>query len=114
MASNNTVRIFFIFLFSTLVFSACTRIASSELGLGLLPSIDAYDTRDTILDVITETVDRPDSLRIYASDDHILGTITNDPAFGSTTASMYFQVKPSFFPFFIPGSKDSLVVDSAI
>ncbi|TRZ76485.1 MAG: DUF4270 family protein [Chitinophagaceae bacterium] len=114
MVSNNTVRIFIISLFSTLLFSACTRIGSSELGLGLLPSMDAYNTKDTILDVITETVDRPDSMRVYGSDDHVLGNITNDPIFGTTNASMYFQVKPNFFPFFIAGSKDSLVVDSAI
>lgn len=114
MVSNNTVRIFIISLFSTLLFSACTRIGSSELGLGLLPSMDAYNTKDTILDVITETVDRTDSMRVYASDDHVLGNITNDPVFGTTNASMYFQVKPSFFPFFIAGNKDSLIVDSAV
>ncbi|MEY4052595.1 MAG: hypothetical protein RIR64_1580 [Bacteroidota bacterium] len=114
MVSNNTIRIFIISLFSTLVFSACTRIGTSELGLGLLPSMDAYNTKDTTLDVITETVDRPDSMRVYGSDDHIVGNITNDPIFGTTNASMYFQVKPSFFPFFITGSKDSLVVDSAV
>jgi hypothetical protein len=114
MVSNNTVRIFIISLFSTLMFSACTRISTSELGLGLLPSMDAYNTKDTTLDVITETVDRPDSMRVYGSDDHVVGTITNDPAFGTTNASMFFQMKPSFFPFFISGSKDSLVVDSAI
>ena len=114
MASNNTVRIFIISLFSTLLLSACTRIGSSELGLGLLPSMDAYNTKDTIIDVITESVDRPDSMRVYGSDDHVLGTITNDPAFGTTNASMFFQMKPSFFPFFITGSKDSLVVDSAV
>lgn len=114
MVSNYTIRIFIISLFSTLVFSACTRIGSSELGLGLLPSMDAYNTKDTILDVITETLDRPDSMRVYASDDHVLGNITNDPIFGTTNASMYFQVRPNFFPFFIAGSKDSLVVDSAI
>jgi len=114
MASNNTVRIFIISLFSTLMFSACTRITSSELGLGLLPSMDAYNTKDTIIDVITESVDRPDSMRVYGSDDHIVGTITNDPSFGTTNASMFFQMKPSFFPFFIAGSKDSLVVDSAV
>ena len=96
------------------MFSACTRISTSELGLGLLPSMDAYNTKDTTLDVITETVDRPDSMRVYGSDDHVVGTITNDPAFGTTNASMFFQMKPSFFPFFISGSKDSLVVDSAI
>ena len=114
MALNNTVRIFIISLFSTLLLSACTRIGSSELGLGLLPSMDAYNTKDTILDVITETLDRPDSMRVYASDDHVLGNITNDPIFGTTNASMYFQLKPGFFPYFIAGNKDSLVVDSAI
>jgi hypothetical protein len=114
MVSNYTIRIFFISLFSTLLFSACTRIGTSELGLGLLPSMDAYNTKDTILDVITETLDRTDSLRVFATDDHVLGNITNDPIFGTTNASMYFQLKPSFFPFFIAGNKDSLVVDSAI
>ena len=114
MALNNTVRIFIISLFSTLLLSACTRISSSELGLGLLPSMDAYNTKDTILDVITETLDRTDSMRVYGTDDHVLGNITNDPIFGTTNASMYFQVKPSFFPFFIAGNKESLVVDSAI
>jgi hypothetical protein len=114
MVSNNTIRIFFISLFSTLLFSACTRIETSELGLGLLPSMDAYNTKDTLLDVITETLERTDSMRVYPTDDHVLGNITNDPIFGTTNASMYFQVKPSFFPFFIAGSKDSLVVDSAV
>ena len=114
MVSNFSVRLFFISIFSALVFSACTRVSTSELGLGLLPSIDAFNTKDTTLDVITETVDRPDSTRVYGTDDHIIGSITDDPAFGTTNASMFFQMKPSFFPFFIAGSKDSLVVDSAI
>jgi hypothetical protein len=114
MVSNNTIRIFIISLFSTLVFSACTRIGTSELGLGLLPSMDAYNTKDTVLDVITESLERTDSMRVYPTDDHVLGNITNDPIFGTTNATMYFQLRPSFFPFFIAGSKDSLVVDSAI
>jgi hypothetical protein len=114
MVSNNTIRIFIISLFSTLLFSACTRIETSELGLGLLPSMDAYNTKDTLLDVITETLERTDSMRVYPTDDHVLGNITNDPIFGTTNASMYFQVKPSSFPFFIAGSKDSIVVDSAV
>ena len=114
MLSNNTIKIFFLSLFSTLVFAACTRIDTSELGLGLLPSMDAYNTKDTILDVITETLERTDTMRVYATDDHVLGNITNDPIFGTTNASMYFQLQPSFFPFYIAGSKDSLVVDSAV
>ena len=100
MALNNIVRNLSVILIGTFLFSACTRIGSTEMGLGLLPSTDAFNTKDTILDVETETVDKPDTLRVYGTDDHVVGTITNDPVFGTTTASMYFQLKPSFFPFY--------------
>lgn len=97
-----------------LLFSACTRISTSELGLGLLPSLDNINTKDTFLDVETETGDLPDSLRIYASDDHVFGEINNDPLFGNTKATMFFQVSPDFFPFYIQGNRDSVFVDSAV
>jgi hypothetical protein len=84
------------------------------MGLGLLPSADSFNTKDTILSVETVTVDRPDSLRVYGSDDHIVGTITNDVLFGSTTASLYFNLKPAYFPYTTRGSIDSLKVDSAV
>jgi hypothetical protein len=114
MASNNIVKNIAVILFIGFIFSACTRIGTTEMGLGLLPSMDSFNTKDTILDVETETVDRPDSLRIYGSDDHVVGTLTNDPIFGTTTASMYFQLKPTYFPFYIRGTKDSVIVDSAV
>jgi hypothetical protein len=95
-----------------LLFS-CTRISTSELGLDFL-SQDAISTRDTILDVETETVVMEDSLRIYPSDQQVLGDITNDPLFGSTSASLFLQLKPGFYPFFIRGTKDSIIVDSAV
>ena len=114
MASNIIVKRFSTILFISFLFSACTRIGTTEMGLGLLPSMDAFNTKDTILDVETETADRPDSLRIYGGDDQIVGTISNDPMFGTTTASMYFQLKPSFFPYYTRGSKDSVIVDSAV
>lgn len=114
MASNNIIRNIRVLFFAGFLFTACTRIGTTELGLGLLPSMDAYNTKDTVLEVETMTVDRPDSLRVYGSDDHIVGTITNDPIFGSTTASMYFQLKPSYFPYNRRGAKDSVVIDSAV
>lgn len=114
MASTHTVKKFSIFLFSIIMFSACTRISTSEIGLGLLPSMDAVNTKDTIFDVETQTVEYPDSLRIYGTDEHVLGSISNDPMFGTTQASMYFQLKPSYFPFYIPGQKDSVTIDSAV
>ena len=114
MALNNLAKRISVILFVSFLFSACTRIGTTEMGLGLLPSADAFNTKDTILTVETETVDRPDSLRVYGSDDQVVGTITNDALFGSTTASVYFNLKPTYFPFLFSGSKDSLIVDSAV
>ena len=115
MASNNIVkRIGFFVLFISVLSSACTRITNSELGLGLLPSLDAINTKDTIIEVETETVDMPDSLKIYGSDLHVVGELNNDPLFGKTKATMFFQLLPSYFPFYFPGSVDSITVDSAV
>lgn len=114
MASNNIVRNFFISFSSVLIFSACTKVGTTDLGLGLLPSLDYFNTKDTSLDVITMTVDYPDTLRVYAGDYHVVGSITDDAVFGTTKASMFFQLKPDFFPFYIPGRMDSLEVDSAV
>ncbi len=114
MASNILVKRIATVLFISFLFTACTRIGTTEMGLGLLPSMDAFNTKDTILDVETETVDRPDSLRIYGQDEQVVGVINNDPLFGATTASMYFQLSPSYFPFYLRGSKDSIVIDSAV
>jgi hypothetical protein len=114
MAAYNIVRSVSVTLFIGFLFSACTRIGTTELGLGLLPSMDSYNTKDTILDVETETADRPDSTLFYGSDDNVVGNITNDQLFGTTAATMFFQLKPSYFPYYTRGSKDSLVVDSAV
>ncbi|MCK9403145.1 MAG: DUF4270 domain-containing protein [Chitinophagaceae bacterium] len=94
--------------------SGCTRISSTDIGSGLIPAIDGVNTRDTLLDVITDSFEDTDSTRIYKGDNHLLGTITNDPIFGKTTASMFFELKPGSYPYYIPGNKDSLVVDSAV
>jgi hypothetical protein len=114
MASNIIVKRLSSILIIAFLFSACTRIGTTDMGLGLLPSMDAFNTKDTILDVETQTVDRPDSLRIYGGDEQVVGSINNDPLFGSTAASMYFQLKPSYFPYYTRGSKDSVIVDSAV
>jgi hypothetical protein len=71
MAFINIVRrVTYFTIAATLLFS-CTRISTSELGIDFL-SQDAIGTRDTILDVETETVVMEDSLRIYPTDQHML------------------------------------------
>ena len=95
-------------------FSGCTRISSTDVGSGLIPAIDGVTTMDTLLDVITDTFEDTDSVRVYRGDNHVLGAITNDPIFGKSRAIMYFEMKPTAFPYYIPGNKDSIVVDSAV
>lgn len=94
--------------------AGCTRITSTELGGGLIPPIDGVLTKDTLLSVITDTYEELDTVRIYKTDVHVVGAITNDPLFGRTSASMFFEMTPSFYPFSIPGNKDSVVIDSAV
>lgn len=101
-------------LTAIIVFTGCTRITSTDIGAGLIPAIDGVLTKDTLLDVITDTFDDADSVRVYSSDNMMVGAITNDPLFGKSRAAMYFELKPGFFPFYIPGHKDSLKVDSAV
>jgi hypothetical protein len=107
-------RIFISTVVLIVFFSGCTRISSTDIGAGLIPSIDGVITKDTLLDVITDNFDDPDSARLYKSDNHLIGAITNDPLFGKTRASMYFEMKPARFPYAIPGHKDSIVADSAV
>lgn len=115
MHSFFTLRRIFIFgVVLMAFFSGCTRISSTDIGSGLIPPIDGVITKDTLLDVITDSFDDPDSVRLYKGDNMVVGAITNDPIFGKTTASVYFQMGPPTFPFYIPGNKDSLVVDSAV
>jgi hypothetical protein len=113
MAFINIVRrVTYISIIASLLFS-CTRIGTSELGIDFL-SQDAIGTKDTLLDVETETIVLQDSLRIYPTDQHVIGDITNDPIFGTTSASLFLQLKPSYYPFYFKGDKASIIVDSAV
>ncbi|MCH3798740.1 hypothetical protein LZB29_08860, partial [Campylobacter jejuni] len=87
-----TLRKRFVFSFLIiLIVAGCTRITSTDLGSGLIPPIDGVITKDTLLDVITDNFDDPDTAWVYRSDMHVLGAITNDPLFGKTKAAMYFE-----------------------
>ena len=93
MHSFFTLRRIFIFSIGLIgFFSACTRISSTDIGGGLIPDIDGVTTKDTLLDVITDSFGETDTARIYKQDLHVLGAITNDPLFGRTTAALNFEL----------------------
>jgi hypothetical protein len=93
---------------------SCTKIQSTDIGTGLIPTVDGVITKDTLLDVFTTTRLDSSLTRVYKSDDHVIGVINNDPLFGKTTASAFFELKPQFYKFFFPGTKANLIADSAV
>lgn len=103
-----------VLLLSAAFFSACTRITATDLGRDLIPPIDGVITKDTLMDVITDSFESSDTTRIYTTNNQVLGAISNDPLFGKSRATMFFELKPDAYPFAIAGTKDSIKVDSAV
>ncbi|WP_018611957.1 DUF4270 family protein [Segetibacter koreensis] len=94
---------------------SCTKIDTTNIGSGLIPPIDGVTTLDTTLDVISTDFINPtnDSLKVYKSDDHVIGVINNDPLFGKTLAQTFFELKPTSYKFSFPGGA-SVIPDSAV
>jgi Domain of unknown function (DUF4270) len=109
-----------------ILFNSCKKInEATELGSDLIPPVDNINTFDTTISVEAYNdlftlggtdVLKEDSTRSHYSDVQFLGKITSDPLFGKTEAEMYFELKPSTFPFYFKNkpSLDSLKLDSVV
>ncbi len=80
-------------------FSSCTKLERTTLGGDIVPEIDYVYTFDSILPVISNNFLSIDSTKIIAGSDHVAGGISNDPLFGTSKATMFFEFKPLSFPF---------------
>lgn len=108
-------------VFSLALAIGCTKIKSTDIGADLLPAIDNIITFDTTFEVVASTFLTPDSLLPKLGRDingnagqFILGHVSNDPQFGKTTASIFFELKPDNFPFAFEAVRDSLTLDSIV
>jgi hypothetical protein len=108
-------------ILSSLLFHSCTKVKSTDIGVGLLPSVDNITTFDTTLEVVSINRLFGDSAVPLVGKDfqgrameHVLGSISNDPVFGSTTAAIFMELRPPFYPYFFENVKDSLYLDSAV
>ena len=106
------------FLFSASIFTSCKKInEATVLGGNLIPAVDNVTTFDTTIQVeaFNELFsDLQDSTRSTGSDQQFLGSI-NDPLFGKTEGSIFFQLKPGLYPYSFPFKKDSLIsLDSVV
>ncbi len=102
----------FFFLISALLITACTKITTTDIGGSLLPPVDGVHTKEVFFDVISKNV-KDTITRISTNDIHSLG-YTNDPLFGTATANINLELKPTTFPFIFPAVKDSLFLDSVV
>lgn len=88
---------------------SCTKIDTTKVGQDLIPAVDNVHTfADTLSIIATQGILSPDTTRISSGDVHVLGTITSDPLFGKTDASVYLELKPGFFPYYFGNSKDTI------
>lgn len=101
--------------------SNCTKIKTTDIGTDLLPAVDNVKTFDTTLEVITTNYLFGDSALPHLGratnnsvSPHMLGLITNDPQFGASSAAIYSEFKPSFYPYYFEAKKDSIYLDSAV
>lgn len=108
-------KLFSIAIAISFLISACTKIESTTIGSGLIPPVDGVTTLDTTLDVFTNNYIDPlgDATKVYKTDDHVIGVINNDPLFGETRATAFFELKPITYPFSLPNTP-TITADSAV
>ena len=111
-------------LFSTILIlslASCTKVKSTDIGTELLPAVDNISTFDTSLEVIAVNRLFGDSaIPLVGKDfqgramEHVLGSVTNDPLFGTTTATIFMELKPPYYPYYFENVRDSLQLDSVV
>lgn len=97
------------FSVSCLIIS-CSKLDTTDIGSDLLPAVDNINTFETLLTInTTQGVVNPDTTLVSNLSDHLLGKITGDPLFGTTTANIFAQFKPTFYPYYYGNPNDTIV-----
>ncbi len=99
---------------AVVVLYACTKIKSTNLGLGIIPPVDGVTTKDTVLEVLSVNAGR-DTLHAAIDNEYALGYV-NDPLFGKTTARINLELKPGNRnnAYAFEAGRDSLMLDSVV
>lgn len=96
-----------IFFFAIFTWS-CSKINTTSIGQDLIPAVDNVSTFADTLDINTAQGVFFDTTRISSIDNHTLGSITNDPVFGTTKADVFVELKPPFFPYYFGNAGDTV------
>ena len=91
----------------------CTKLDTTSIGSDLLAVDNVNTFADTLFINSTQGFFN-DSTYISKYDDYTVGSISNDPLFGTTQASIFMQLKPPFYPYYFGGYKDTLVAYDSV
>jgi len=115
---NRNVLIALAGLMALVLFNyGCKKFDTTTLGGDLIPEIDNINTFGDTLDITATQgfFTDADTTIVALNDAHVLGKIENDPLFGKTSADVYLQFKPTFYPYYFGASNDTLVgLDSMV
>ncbi len=102
-------RLFLAALAYVLVFNlGCNKIDTTNLGADLIPAVDNVFTFADTFFINASREQIIDSTRLFRTENHVLGSIGNDPVFGKLKADVFLQLKPSFFPFYFGNRGDTI------
>ncbi len=102
-------------IIASVVVISCTKLDTTSIGSEFVPTVDNINTFADTFDVISSQVSTVDSPFVRGEDNQALGYISNDPIFGKTSADVYAQFKPTFFPYMLGNSGDTLLgLDSVV
>jgi hypothetical protein len=96
-------------LLISLISLNCTKLDTTDIGGDQLPAVDNVHTFADTLQINSTQGYFNDSTTIGKYDDYAVGSITNDPLFGTTTANIYMQLKPAFYPYYFGNPGDTIV-----
>lgn len=96
----------------TILFAACTKITSTNIGTDLIPAVDGVNTRDTTITVYAKNAGT-DTISPTLSQLHVLGNV-EDPLFGNTNARINFQLSLPSSNFYFESTKPNLFLDSVV
>ena len=106
---RKSLRLFLAGLACVYLFNlGCNKIDTTELGADLIPAVDNIFTFADTFYIDAAREQSIDTTRLFRTENHALGAITNDPIFGKTKADIFLQLKPSFFPFYFGKAKDTI------
>lgn len=86
----------------------CTKLDTSDIGSDQLPTVDNVYTFADTLPLITTQGLFNDTTKVSLFNNFVVGAINNDPLFGTTNASAYFQLKPDFYPYYFGNAGDTV------